>query len=72
MGYDIICQRSADDDNYDLGLSGYIGIFPRWKDTVSDYLAGSLMSLNISSMSSLERRATAVSTTSRVKCGAKR
>jgi hypothetical protein len=43
----------ADDDNYDLGLSGYIGIFPRWKDTGSDYLAGSLMSLNISSISSL-------------------
>ena len=72
MGYDIIWQWDVDDDNSDFGLSGYFGIFPLGKDTGSDYLAGSLISLNISSMSSLERKATAVSTTSRVKCGAKR
>ena len=36
------------------------------------YFSGSLMSLNIASMSSFERSATAVSTTSRVRCGAKR
>ena len=68
----IIRQLSADDDNSNLALRGYFGIFPGGKDTGSDYFAGSLMSLNISSISSFERNATAVSTTSRVKCGAKR
>ena len=63
---------NVDDDNSNSGLKGNDGIFPYQKDTGCDYLAGSLMSLNISSMSSLERNATAVSTTSRVKCGAKR
>lgn len=38
----------------------------------SAYLIGSLMSLNMASISSLERSATALSTTSRVRCGAKR
>jgi hypothetical protein len=32
MGYDIIWQE-ADDDNSDLALRRYFGIFPRWKDT---------------------------------------
>lgn len=40
--------------------------------SVNGYLIGSLMSLNIASISSLERSATALSTTSRVRCGAKR
>ena len=62
----------ADEVNSNLDLKGETGIFPEEKDTGCNYLAGSLMSLNISSMSSLERDATAVSTTSRVKCGAKR
>lgn len=72
MVNDIIWQETADDDNSNLALRGYFGIFPGGKDTGSDYFAGSLMSLNISSISSFERNATAVSTTSRVKCGAKR
>ena len=67
MVNDIIRQLSADDDNSNLALRRYFGIFPWGKDTGCDYFSGSLMSLNISSISSFERNATAVSTTSRVK-----
>lgn len=62
------------DKNQGIGVDNISLFAPdaRGRIIMEDYFSGSLISLNMASMSSLERSATAVSTTSRVRCGAKR